>query len=351
MIAIGDNIITNPIGDALNRQLEYANRIGHIDMIVYSTKKLSPKYYKNFHIYPTNSKNMLTFVFDVLKIAKILFKQKQIDVISTQDPFGTALAGYILKKIYKTPLHIQNHSSFIDNKKWIKERFFLFSFFNILARWLIKRADRLRVVNHEEKEKYIKLGVKEDKIDIAPLPIDVDFWNEKRIQNEKPIILWVGRNDKVKNLKLLFEVVCGFDVELYIVGEMKGYFDLESLEKKYNIKPKYFGVLSHDELKKLYRKADILLSTSEYEGFGMVMAEAQASGCVVIATNTAGAKEIIIDNKTGFIVKNKKEFSEKLRVALNGDLENMKKLSKKYIKRFNKDKMIDDIINSLKKTK
>ncbi|MEA2018015.1 MAG: hypothetical protein U9N59_06170, partial [Campylobacterota bacterium] len=95
MISIGDNILSNPVGDALNRQKEYANALGHIDMIVFSLKinNLEAKHYDNISIYPTKSLNMITFVYDVLKIANDIIKEKKIDVITTQDPFGTALAG------------------------------------------------------------------------------------------------------------------------------------------------------------------------------------------------------------------------------------------------------------------
>jgi glycosyltransferase involved in cell wall biosynthesis len=49
--------------------------------------------------------------------------------------------------------------------------------------------------------------------------------------------------------------------------------------------------------------ADIVVSASTRpEGFGRVIVEAQAMGCIVIATQHGGAKETIIPEKTGFLV-------------------------------------------------
>ena len=58
------------------------------------------------------------------------------------------------------------------------------------------------------------------------------------------------------------------------------------------------------------------------EDFGMVMAEVQASGRPVIAYEKGGAKEIVIDGKTGILVKEKN--IEKLNEAVE-------KMEKEYL--------------------
>jgi len=369
MISIGDNILSNPIGDSLDRQKEYAKRLGYVDMIVYSPKKhnLNTKHYDNLSIYPSKSLNMFTFVYDVLKIVKKLLKNKKIDVITTQDPFGTALAGYLLKQKYKIPLHIQSHSSFLNNYEWINEKPILFRIFNKIGHFTLKKADRLRVVNTTEKQKYIDiLGVKESKIDVAPVPINIKFWQiipsneelnefKKKYNLEKPILSWVGRNVKFKNLEFLFKTLSLLETQYHILiaGDMKGYWNLEELEKKYNIKPIYLGILTHNELKILYYNTDIYLHTSNYEGFGLVVADAQASGCVVISRNTDGTKDIIEHTKSGFLVNNEEEFAEKIKFLLNNyTIKNSMSVYAKNMmaKKFSKDKMLNNIIESIKAT-
>ena len=375
MISIGDTILSNPnLANAFQRQQEYAKRLGHIDMIVFSLKKHNLKRLdsKYISIYPSKSLNMFTFVYDVLKIADEIIKTKKIDVITTQDPFGTALAGYFLKRKYKIPLHIQNHSSFLDNKEWIKEKPLLFTIFNRLSYFTIKQANRLRVVNSKEKQKYIDiLGIDKNKIDIAPLPIDTEFWQTKPNQEDIDIFLkkynidknmqilsWAGRFVKVKNLEYLFKSVSLVNkkksVEFILAGDFKNsYIDLKYLEKKYNLKPKYLGVLDTDELKIMYYLTTLYLHTSNYEGFGVVVADAQASGSVVVSRNTAGTSDIIENKKSGILVDGDEDiFSKEVLELLDNHnrLIEFSNYAKNMMKnRFNKEEMFNNIVKSIKK--
>jgi len=88
-------------GDVRQRQLDYARQLGSLTLVVYSPKclDLKPQWWAdNLWIYPTNSKNKKMFVFDALKIASCICKEKKVDVITTEDPFTTGLIGYLLKK-------------------------------------------------------------------------------------------------------------------------------------------------------------------------------------------------------------------------------------------------------------
>ena len=56
----------------------------------------------------------------------------------------------------------------------------------------------------------------------------------------------------------------------------------------------------------IYSIADVIISTSiEPEAFGRVSAEAGAMTKPIIATNLGGSKDIILNNQTGWLIKEK----------------------------------------------
>jgi len=64
----------------------------------------------------------------------------------------------------------------------------------------------------------------------------------------------------------------------------------------------FIDSLSIDELVREYNRAELLVSPSLYEGFGLPAAEAQACGTPVVATSTGAFPEIVQDGETGKIV-------------------------------------------------
>ena len=64
----------------------------------------------------------------------------------------------------------------------------------------------------------------------------------------------------------------------------------------------YVGRVSADELTRWYRRAQVLVSPSLYEGFGLPAVEAMASGAPVVATTAGALPELVVDGITGVLV-------------------------------------------------
>ncbi len=56
------------------------------------------------------------------------------------------------------------------------------------------------------------------------------------------------------------------------------------------------------ELPQLYQGASVYLQASHEEGLGISVLEAMAAGLPVVATDTAGTRETIVDRETGYLV-------------------------------------------------
>jgi glycosyltransferase involved in cell wall biosynthesis len=57
------------------------------------------------------------------------------------------------------------------------------------------------------------------------------------------------------------------------------------------------------KLEDLYTGLDLVVSTSEREGFGLVLAGAMAAGLPVVAPKVGGVPELVVDGETGFLVR------------------------------------------------
>ena len=167
-----------------------------------------------------------------------------------------------------------------------------------------------------EYEDAIEFGINKDKLHVIPMGIDVDEYMNKPVrQNEDTInILFVGRIARVRRIEILLQAVAKLPIRFYLTlvgGEEKtsslsrsGYLDeLKKLCKNLNINDRvtFIGPVAQDELFNWYSKGDIFVYPSLYENFGQPILEAAAAGLPIISTPVGIAREIITDNKTGFL--------------------------------------------------
>jgi len=64
----------------------------------------------------------------------------------------------------------------------------------------------------------------------------------------------------------------------------------------------YLGPVPNDQLSDYYNQASVFVLPSIQEGLAMVIGEAMACGCPVIASTNTGASELITDGQEGFVV-------------------------------------------------
>ena len=65
----------------------------------------------------------------------------------------------------------------------------------------------------------------------------------------------------------------------------------------------FLSSMSAQELARYYMQADVLISTSRYEGFGYTILEALTHGTPVVCFNNSALPELVTDGHNGFMVK------------------------------------------------
>ena len=112
------------------------------------------------------------------------------------------------------------------------------------------------------------------------------------------LLLYVGRLSAEKQIERILPVLKAVpNARLALVGDGP---HREQLQKTFAGTPTTFvGYLSGEELAGAYASADAFLFPSSTETLGLVLLEAMAAGCPVVAANRGGIPDIVTDGQNG----------------------------------------------------
>ncbi|ALO39084.1 hypothetical protein UZ73_12915 [Alcaligenes faecalis] len=119
------------------------------------------------------------------------------------------------------------------------------------------------------------------------------------------LLLAVGRLATQKNYEGLLRTFAQFskqheDVDLWIAGDGPLRDPLQQQVQDAGLQERVMFLGSRSDVPDLMRAADIFVLASHFEGFGLVVAEAMASGTPVVATDSGGVAEVMAG--IGFLV-------------------------------------------------
>lgn len=306
VLSIGtDRKLFTEDSSVLERSKSYASKTEEYHVIVFTLKSEEHKFLKigNLYIHPTNSLSQWFYVLDGYRLSKKIFKdfsfKRENAVVSTQDPFQTGFVGMCISERYKIPLQVQIHTDYLSP-------YFSESFFNIIrgfiASIVIPNADGIRVVSSiiadSLKTRFKRLKAR---VDILPVFVEIEnFMNANSVDGEKAdlfdfTVLMASRLTEEKRIDVALDaftkVVEKFPkTGLLICGDGPEKEKLENLAKDHRLINNVVFMGWRNDLVSLYKTSDLFLLSSEYEGYGMTLIEAGASGCPIVTTNVGVAK-------------------------------------------------------------
>jgi glycosyltransferase involved in cell wall biosynthesis len=247
---------------------------------------------------------------------------------------------FLLRK-KKTLLTILDCVSLEQLSGWRKWILFLFWY------WLPeKRSSLISVISASTKQELLRyLKCDPDKIRVVYCPVSDEFQpTPLEFRTEQPIILQVG-TARNKNLLRIAEALQGIPCHLRIIGKLSEN-QVESLSQNQITYSTVAGI-SNQELVREYQKCDMVIFASTYEGFGLPIVEAQATGRPAVTSNilsmpeVAGDAACLVDPfdvtgiKNGILhVIQDKEYREKLIILGYKNIERFrpKAIAEQYVK-------------------
>jgi glycosyltransferase involved in cell wall biosynthesis len=126
---------------------------------------------------------------------------------------------------------------------------------------------------------------------------------------KRPYLLFVGRHEVWKRIDLAIKALGKIrekipEVELVIPGSETAHTrDLVKLTKELRLEGavKWVGNLDQINLRRMFGESEVFVFPSIKEDFGIVMIEAMAAGCPVVAWDQGGPTDIVEHGATGYL--------------------------------------------------
>lgn len=288
---------------------------------------------------------------------KKLQKENNYDLIYCQQPVG-GLMGRLIGKKFKVPVFYTAHGFFFFKGSGLKKKLLYGTAEKLLARW----TDHIVTINDEDFENAKKMRCK-NVYKISGIGLDLNkyektefnkenFKKELGVENKK-VILTVAEFIKRKNHKTMFkafEELKYRDDVVYLLcgcGKYKDKFEQYVKDNKLEKKIKFLGY--RKDIDKIMQVSDIFLLLSFHEGLTLSIIEAMNFGLPVVCSNVRGNKDLIENEKGGFVVPatDYERTAQKLSYLLDNPTvcEKMGKLNQKNVKQYG----IDNVIKELDK--
>lgn len=133
----------------------------------------------------------------------------------------------------------------------------------------------------------------------------MDFPEAYTIENKRLQVFFIGRGSPQKRVPLIAEIAenlheKGSPVDVSFVGDVEKVID----PSKYPFCKFYGSIKSQETMQEIYKKADVLLMTSAFEGLPVVVMQMMAHGKVVVSTAVNGIPDYIFENINGLLIAN-----------------------------------------------
>jgi glycogen synthase len=182
---------------------------------------------------------------------------------------------------------------------------------NYLMHWTVSHADAVIACSEHERRLWAQLNIEAETI---PLWVDAPFirahaGERYSVEFSHPVILFVAQLKYRKGFDLLaraMPLVTAQYPQATFVFVSHSPIHRSTLERMTRENGTWTNLrvierATEEEKVQLYNSADVLVFPTRYEGFGLPLLEAMASGCPVVTTAIPVVDEIVCDGENGLM--------------------------------------------------
>ncbi|MFX1363461.1 MAG: glycosyltransferase family 4 protein [Promethearchaeota archaeon] len=312
--------------------------------LIYRFKSYYPPEIKGL----TQSSNLGIMPKAILKLPKIIKKHK-IHLIHVEGRFFpiSFISAFLNHFIFKKPILVTAQGRLRGGITKFVERIFD----KTITRTVYQKTNKIICVSNSLKQYLLKENINERKLIVIPNGVDTDLFTriktsdilDKYIETKKDCrkVIFVGRLDKQKGVEYLLKAIPKIIKEyekshFFILGNGILEMKLKNLVEKLDIKSyvTFLDMVPLEKMPEYYSAAEIFCLPSIHEGFPLTISEALSIGLVIVASNTEGIPDAILEGEHGFLFEpgNVSQLAEKIVMALNLTSQEAKRISENNTK-------------------
>ncbi len=298
---------------ALERQRDYAQGTRSYVTIVPGSPDAAPVTEGALTVMPTARVSTLGFMQDAYDLAIRLHAEESFDALMVDNPHLMGMLGLVLRAKLGVPLMVHQMADMAWNHWYDRERRT-----NIVKqyvmRFVMRRADMIRVSTRAEVDRLVAEGIPEARIACVPFYIDRARFAEAiaaaEVTRGPNRAVYVGRLGSQKDVATLVRACVGVvervpEFRLTIVGDGPDRQRLERLAHELGIAHaiEFRGAIPRSRIAGEFVRASLFALPSLYEGTCMVLHEAALAGLPIVSTENAGARDFIRPGTDGELVR------------------------------------------------
>ena len=260
---------------------------------------------------PFQHENRMSFPWPIKPIG--MLARKRIDVVHIHTPFVVGLYGILTSAWLGRPRIFTHHTLWDEYTHYLP---FPRPISHAIAMGLIRTfcQGSAAVISPSEMvmNRLRQQGITRP-IHVLPTGIDPKVFHggdpsgplrELGIGEGQKLWIYIGRLGKEKSVDFLFETLAREpfpEIKLAVIGDGPYRAELEKIRDRLGLQEqvKFLGYRKREELKNYMAAARGLVFASQTETQGLVILEAQAGGCPVLAIRGPGVTEAVNDGETG----------------------------------------------------